>query len=81
MVKLYFSITRLAERIEAISDRREQSNMAGSTAILVGLSLKQETIRTILRQEIMQESVIYQEIKAEGRAKAIQRERVSYYVY
>lgn len=40
--------------------------MAATTAILAGLILNQELLKRILRREIMRESVIYQEILAEG---------------
>jgi predicted transposase/invertase (TIGR01784 family) len=60
-------LRRAAAQIECIPDRRTQSNIAASTAILAGLLLDKELIQQILRKEIMQESVIYQDIKAEGR--------------
>jgi len=47
-------------------DRRRQSNVASSAAVLAGLVLTQEEIRRLLRSEVMKESVIYQEIKEEG---------------
>jgi len=58
---------RLAAReIEKMRDRRRQSNVASSAAVLAGLVLTQEEIRRLLRSEVMKESVIYQEIKEEG---------------
>ena len=51
---------------KAISDRREQSNIAAATSLLAGLVLKKDVIRAVLREEIMQESVIYQDIKEQG---------------
>lgn len=59
-------LTQVAEQINQISNRKTQSDLAASTAILAGLSLNQRDIRRILRSEIMRESVIYQEILAEG---------------
>jgi predicted transposase YdaD len=52
-----------------MADRREQSNVAASAAILAGLVLEKRVIEQLLRQEIMRESVIYQEIRAEGKAE------------
>ncbi|MDJ0844736.1 DUF4351 domain-containing protein [Crocosphaera sp.] len=54
-------------------------------AILAGLLLEEEVIQTILRSEIMRESVIYQRIesegirkgKAEGKAEGRQEEGIS----
>ena len=59
----------VGKRIDAIPDRRKQSNLMASAALLAGLVLKKEIIQKVLRQDIMQESVIYQEIKAEGIAE------------
>jgi predicted transposase YdaD len=63
--------------IEGLTDRREQSNVAASTAILAGLVLEKGLIQRILREDIMRESVIYQEIKAEGRQEGRQEGEVS----
>jgi predicted transposase YdaD len=63
----------VASRIERLSERRDQSNLAASTAILAGLVLEKAMIKGILKEEIMRESVIYQEIKAEGKEEGIQQ--------
>ncbi len=60
------TLAEVARRIEGMDKRREQSNVAASTAILAALVLEKETISRLLRQEIMRESVIYQEIEASG---------------
>ena len=65
----------VASRIERLSQRRDQSNLAASTAILAGLVLEKGVIQRILREEIMRESVIYQEIKAEGKEEGLQQGR------
>ena len=59
-------LRQIAQEIEQISDSREQSNLAASTAILAGLVLKKDIIQRLLRKDIMKESVIYQEIWSEG---------------
>jgi predicted transposase/invertase (TIGR01784 family) len=59
----------VAQRIENLSDKTEQNNIAAATSILAGLVLEKEIIRQVLREEIMRESVIYQEIRAEGKAE------------
>ncbi|MDJ0577784.1 MAG: DUF4351 domain-containing protein [Xenococcaceae cyanobacterium MO_234.B1] len=61
------TLREVAQRIEQIENRREQSNLAASTAILAGLVLDKEIIARLLRQELMGESVIYQEIREEGK--------------
>ncbi|MEG3440286.1 Rpn family recombination-promoting nuclease/putative transposase [Pannus brasiliensis CCIBt3594] len=63
------TLGEVARRIEGIENRRQQSNVAASTAILAGLLLEKEVIERLLRQELMRESVIYQEIIAEGKAQ------------
>ncbi len=60
-------LRQIAQKIEQISNSREQSNLAASTAILAGLVLNKDIIQQLLRKDIMKESVIYQEIKGEGR--------------
>ena len=59
-------LRQVATEIDSIGDRRTQSNVAASAAILAGLVLDKGLIQQILRREMMQESVIYQDIKAEG---------------
>ncbi|ACK67518.1 conserved hypothetical protein [Rippkaea orientalis PCC 8801] len=67
-------LRQISQQIEQISDSREQSNIAASTAILAGLVLNKDIIQRLLRTDIMKESVIYQEIKAEGRQEGRQEE-------
>ncbi|MEO0456514.1 MAG: Rpn family recombination-promoting nuclease/putative transposase [Cyanobacteria bacterium P01_A01_bin.114] len=66
------TLQQVAEQIEQISESRVQSNVAAATAILSGLVLDKGLIQRILRRELMQESVIYQDIKAEGIQEGIQ---------
>ncbi|MGB3293386.1 MAG: Rpn family recombination-promoting nuclease/putative transposase [Phormidesmis sp.] len=60
------TLRQVAEQLETITPGSTQSSLVASTSILSGLVLQGEVIRQILRSETMQESVIYQEIKAEG---------------
>jgi predicted transposase YdaD len=55
----------VAARVEAIPELRVQSNVAASAGILAGLLLKRDFINQVLRRDIMQESVIYQEWREE----------------
>ena len=59
-------LRQIAQEIDKIRDSRQQSNVAASTAILAGLLLNKDIIQRLLKKDIMQESIIYQEIKAEG---------------
>jgi len=63
------TLQQVARQIEQIEDRRVQSNLAASTAVLAGIVLDKDLIKRLLRSDIMQESVIYQDIKAEGKVE------------
>lgn len=66
-------LEEVAKRIETVTDSTEKSNLTASTAIIAGLVLDRMTIGRLLRNEIMKESVIYQEIEAIGLAKGLQQ--------
>ena len=63
------TLRQVAKQIENITDKQVQSNVAASTAIISGIALNKEIIQRLLRSEIMKESVIYQDILLEGKAK------------
>ncbi|WP_193200257.1 Rpn family recombination-promoting nuclease/putative transposase [Nostoc sp. MG11] len=60
-------LQQAAAAVDKIAERRTQSNIAAAAAILAGLVLEQEVIGRLFRKDIMRESVIYQQIKTEGR--------------
>ncbi len=62
-------LNQVAREINEISDKRTQSNVAASTAILASLVLDKDFIKRVLRSDIMRESPMYQEILQEGRAE------------
>jgi len=66
-------LRQAAEQIDEIPDRTTQSNLSASTAILAGLVLEKGLIQQILRRELMQESVIYQDILEEGLREGLQQ--------
>ncbi|BAY20084.1 hypothetical protein NIES21_59540 (plasmid) [Anabaenopsis circularis NIES-21] len=55
-------LSQVAQKIAKIPDRVERQNIGGCTEILAGLRFKKDLIRQFLQEEIMQESVIYQDI-------------------
>ena len=65
------TLRQVARQINNITDHRIQSSVAASTAIISGIALDKEIIQRLLRSEIMEESVIYQEILLEGKVKGI----------
>ncbi len=67
------TLREVSSLIDNISNRREQSNIAAATSVLAGLILKKDLISAILRESIMQESVIYQDIKKQGIEQGIKQ--------
>ena len=64
-------VTRLAE----LPDVTERNNLMAATSILSGLRLDKSVIQGLIRSEVMRESVIYQDILAEGEARGEARGR------
>ncbi len=60
------TLRQVAAKVDAIPEKRVQSNVAASAGILAGLLLKRDFINQVLRKDIMQQSVIYQEIEEGG---------------
>lgn len=63
-------LQQVAAAIETIPDRRQQSNLVAAAGILAGLVLDKRLIQRLMRRDLMQESVIYQEWREEARAEA-----------
>ncbi|MDZ7991227.1 MAG: Rpn family recombination-promoting nuclease/putative transposase [Nostoc sp. EfeVER01] len=63
------TLQQVAQEISEITNQRIQNNVAASAFILAGLVLEKEIIQQLLRRELMQESVTYQAILAEGLAE------------
>lgn len=63
------TLREVAKLIDNIEDRKVKSNVTAATAIISGLALDHEVIQRLLRSEIMEESVVYQEILREGLTK------------
>jgi predicted transposase/invertase (TIGR01784 family) len=56
----------VAAKIEGITERKVQADLAATTSVLAGLVLDRNQVKRVLRRDIMRESVIYQDILAEG---------------
>jgi len=67
------TLQQVATAINAITDKRMQSNIASSTFILAGLVLKKEVVQRLLRRDIMRESVTYQLLVEEVREEFQER--------
>ncbi len=64
-------VSMLIDRLPRI----EQSNLIAVTSVLAGLKLEKTVIQRLMRSEIMQESVIYQDILAQGEQRGELRGR------
>jgi predicted transposase YdaD len=59
----------VAQRIEQIPDAQQRSNLTAGAAIFAGLKLDQQLINQVFRRDLMQGSVIYDQIFQEGEAR------------
>ena len=59
-------LSQVAQSVARISDRATRQNIAAYTEILAGLRFDKDFIQQLLSEEIMQESVIYQDILQKG---------------
>lgn len=57
----------VAEQVANIEDIEQKQNLAGCAGILAGLRFEENVIRQLFREDIMQESVIYQSIWQEAK--------------
>ncbi|MDJ0734119.1 MAG: DUF4351 domain-containing protein [Nostocaceae cyanobacterium] len=66
-------LTQVAERVATIPDIQVRNNIAGCIEILAGLRFEKDLIQQFLREDIMKESVIYQDIVQKEAFKVINR--------
>ncbi|UKO96680.1 Rpn family recombination-promoting nuclease/putative transposase [Nostoc sp. UHCC 0870] len=67
-------LQQVVERVNQL-ELGERSQISAYTQILAGLKYKKDLIKQLFREGMMRESVIYQEILAEGEQRGEQRER------
>jgi predicted transposase YdaD len=67
-------LSQVAIEVAKIEDRQDRQNTAGYTEILAGLRFDKSLIRQLLSEDIMQESVIYQDILQKGQEQGEQQE-------
>lgn len=67
-------LAQVAESVARIADREQRQNIAGCIEILAGLRFEKNLICQFLREELMQESVIYQDIVQKEAFKLISRQ-------
>ncbi|GAB4279840.1 MAG: DUF4351 domain-containing protein [Oscillatoriaceae cyanobacterium] len=62
-------LTQVAEQVATIEDESQRQTLSGYAQILAGLRYEKDLIRELFREDMMKESVIYQDILAQGVAK------------
>ena len=67
------TLSRVVQTLEKIPHKSKRNNIAACTEILAGLVLEKTIIRQLLREDIMKESVIYQDIIQKGMERGIQQ--------
>jgi len=68
-------LEQVAARVDMIDDLQQQRELSAYTEILAGLKFDKDLIRRFLREELMRESVIYQEIQQEAKQEGRQEGR------
>lgn len=66
-------LVKVAKQIDIIEDRAERSNVVACLQLLAGINFEESLINLYLREELMQESVVYQRIVAESMQKGEQQ--------
>ena len=67
-------LEQVAAQVDMIEERNEQQNISACVQILAGLRFEKDLITQLFREEIMQESVIYQDILQKGEVAVILRQ-------
>jgi predicted transposase/invertase (TIGR01784 family) len=64
------TLRQATQVVDQIEDPTTQANLMAASAILAGLRLEENVIYSLVRRDIMQESVIYRSIQAEAETRA-----------
>lgn len=66
-------LVQVATEIDRIEDRKEKSNVTACTQLLAGIKFNENLLKAYFREDIMQESVVYNSILEKGLQKGIQQ--------
>jgi predicted transposase/invertase (TIGR01784 family) len=66
-------LTQVATQVDMIEEPHQRESIAACVQVLAGLRFEKSLIRQLFREEIMRESVIYQEILQEGLRQGLQQ--------
>jgi predicted transposase/invertase (TIGR01784 family) len=64
-------LTQVAQRVSTIESTQQRREASAYVQLLAGLRFNKALIRQVFREDIMRESVIYQEIQQEGEERGI----------
>jgi len=67
-------LQQVANQVDMIEESEEKNNISACTQILAGLRFDRNLINQLFREEIMQESVIYQDIIQRGEERGKKQE-------
>jgi predicted transposase YdaD len=74
-------LSQVAQSVAKISNKDTRQDIATYTEILAGLKFEKDLIRQFLSEDIMQESVIYQDILQKGEQQGEQREALRFCMF
>jgi len=66
-------LEQVAQRVAMLEEPAQQQSLAAAAEILAGLRFEKNLIRRLFREELMQESVIYQDILEKGLQRGLQQ--------
>ena len=64
-------LSQVAEKVNAIKNQRQKSNISACVELLAGINYSEELIKMYLHDDILKESVTYQRILNEGVTKGV----------
>ncbi|WP_334818133.1 DUF4351 domain-containing protein [Nostoc sp.] len=70
-------LSQVAAQVDMIEEPSQQRNISACTQLLAGLKYNNNLISSLLREELMQESVVYQRIIRQGIEQGRREEALS----
>ncbi|MHC5827215.1 MAG: DUF4351 domain-containing protein, partial [Nostoc sp.] len=70
-------LEQVATAVDMIEETDERQNISACVQVLAGLRFDKNVIKQLFREEIMQESVIYQDILQKGEQRGLQKGEVA----
>jgi predicted transposase/invertase (TIGR01784 family) len=71
-------LEEVASRLDMIEEQEQRRNISACTGILASLRFDNDTIRQVLREDVMREAPMYQEIIQEGMQQGKREEALSF---